>query len=246
MMRTKALWSFLFCMVFSMQLQGQNWRSTPYQVYGGIALSNYFGDIGGSKAENTIYGIRDLDITRSRPVIVGGMRYFPGKFLALNAGLAMGWVSGSDQGGKNEQRGYNFSTVLIEPSARLEFFPIKDYRIGRGVDRRGMVRNYSEFSAYIFTGAGAAFYHVLPNEQLAARQKRDNISHGLVTMVIPAGLGVKIGLSNDTDLGIELGGRYAFNDFLDGFTNDISTANDIYFLTSVQMVFRLPSLNLND
>ncbi len=228
-----------------MQLQAQNWRSTPYQVYGGIALSNYFGDIGGSAAENTIYGIRDLDIAMTRPVIIGGMRYFPGNFLAFNAGLAMGWLSGSDQGGKNEHRGYSFSTVLLEPSARLEFYPIKDFRIGSGVDRRGMVRNYSEFSAYIFTGAGAAFYHVFPNENLAARQKRDNISHGLVTMVIPAGMGLKIGLSNNTDLGIEFGGRYAFNDFLDGFTNDISTSNDVYYLTSVQMVFRLPSLSLD-
>lgn len=82
-------------------------------------------------------------------------------------------------------------------------------------------------------------YHVSPNEKLRARQERDNISYSPLTMVIPAGIGVNIGIRNFIDLGFEIGGRYAFNDYLDGFTSPTSTANDIYYISSFVLVYRI-------
>jgi hypothetical protein len=240
-MRTKVL-SLLLSLIPALPAPAQNWRATPYEIYGGIALANYFGDIGGSAAGDTWYGIRDLSIDRTRPGITGGIRYIPGNYLAFNASFTSAWLSGSDRGGRNEGREYIFNTVIFEPCAKLEFYAIKDRLMRRGVDRRGMVKNYAAISAYFFGGLGAVFYHVIPDEKLAARQGKDNIRHGPVTMIFPAGFGIKAGINNRTDIGLEIGGRFALNDFLDGFTNENSTSNDIYYLTSFQMIYRLSSL----
>jgi hypothetical protein len=241
-MRTKALLSLLICLIHALPALAQNWRTTPYEIYGGIALANYFGDIGGSSADNTWYGIRDLRIDRTRPGITGGIRYISGNYLAYNASFTSGWLSGSDRGGRNEGREYIFNTLIFEPCAKVEFYPIRDHRMRRGVDRHGMVKNYAAISAYFYGGLGAVFYHVMPNENLSSRQGTDNIRHSPVTMIFPAGFGIKAGINNRTDIGLEIGGRYAFNDFLDGFTNEISSSNDIYYLTSFQMIYRLSSL----
>jgi hypothetical protein len=229
-------------LVFSFPGQGQSWRTAPYEIYAGFGSANYFGDIGGTPDENNLYGIKDFNIARSRPGVVTGLRYYPGKLMAFSGSLTLGWLSGNDKGWKNDSRGYAFNTVIVEPLARIEFFPLRDIQVGRGVNRRGMVRNYSSVSAYFFGGVGAVLFHVMPNEQLSARQDRDGIDHGSLSMVLPAGLGVKVGVNNSTDIGFEFGGRYALNDYLDGFTSDTSTSNDIYYITSVNLVIRLARL----
>jgi OmpA-OmpF porin, OOP family len=224
-------------------ISAQSWRSMTWEVHLGIGSAKYFGDIGGTPHENNWYGIRDLDILRTRPSAVGGIRYNQNRYISFNTTAALGWLSGSDAGGKNHSRDYIFNTVIFEPTARLEFFPLRDLQIGSGVDSRGLVRNYVTLSAYIFAGAGAVIYHVNPNENLRARQERDNLFYSPVTAVIPAGIGVKIGIRNFIDLGIEIGGRYAFTDFLDGFTSPTSTANDIYYISSLVLVYRIRNVD---
>jgi hypothetical protein len=243
-MRTIIFWSFLFLIVAVLPARSQGWRATTYELHAGIGLTNYFGDIGGSADENTWFGIKDYDPARTRPGFSAGLRYFQSNNIALNGVITFGWLSGSDQGWKNEGRGYIFNTILLEPTIRVEYFPLKDRRLGTGVNRRGMRRNYSSISAYFFGGAGAAFYNVKPNEQLLSRQNRSGIEHGFVTMVLPAGLGVKIGIQNSMDLGFEFCGRYVMNDFIDGITTEISTSNDIYYISSIKLIYRLSSLGL--
>ncbi len=235
---------FMLALLLVLPASGQSWRSRPFEAYGGFGPVNYFGDIGGSANENNWYGLRDLDITRSRPGFIAGLRYIPGKYLAANGNLVLGWMSGDDKGGRNESRAYIFNTAFLEVSARGEFFPVRDVRILSGVDRRGLVRNYGTFSFYLFGGAGTILYHVMPNDNLEARRERDNLEHGMVTVVFPAGLGIKLGISNTMDIGFEIGGRYSLNDYLDGFTSPTATSNDIYYLTTVQLVYRLAGLGL--
>lgn len=231
----------LFC---SLPLPGQSWRAKPYEFYGGIVTASYFGDIGGTADNDNLYGLKDLDILRTRPGAGAGLRYFQNDYLAFNGSLSLGWLSGNDEGGRNESRAYIFNSVILETAARIEFFPVKDIRVLSGVNRRGLVRNYGTFSVYIFGGAGALVYHVIPNENLKERRERDNIDHGMVTMVLPAGAGIKIGISNRMDIGLEIGGRYSLNDYLDGFTSPTATSNDIYYLTNLQLVYRMNNLKI--
>ncbi len=243
-MRIRTAIPVILAILFALPVNGQSWRSRPFEIYAGIGPANYFGDIGGTPHEENWYGIRDLDIFRSRPGFIAGLRHIPGRFLAVNGSVALGWLSGDDKGGRNEARGYVFNTAFLEISGRGEFFPVRDVRLLRGVNRRGLVRNYGTFSFYLFGGAGAIIYRVMPNEALEARRERDNLEHGMVTMVLPAGAGVKLGISNTMDIGFELGGRYSLNDYLDGFTSPTATSNDIYYITTVKLVYRLSGLGL--
>ena len=211
----------------------------------GIGSANYFGDIGGAADENNWYGLKDLEIFSSRLTGIAGVRYNHSRYISFSGNLALGWLYGDDAGSKNEYREYAFNTLFLEPSGRVELFLLRDLLKAEGVDKRGLVRNYATISAYLFTGAGAIFYNVMPNDELQARRERDDIGHGFVTGVIPAGAGVRIGIENVVDIGMEIGGRWAFNDYLDGFTSRFSSANDIYYLTTVNLVYRLGNLRRN-
>ena len=241
-MRTKIFLSIFFLTIFSLTVRAQGWRATPWELQLGIGSANYFGDIGGTADENNWYGVKDLEILRTRLSGTGLLRYNYSERFSFSGKLALGWLSGDDEGGRNEAREYVFNTFFLEPSGRAEFFVLRDFLRASGVDRRGLVRNYASVSVYLFGGAGAIFYTVNPNDQLRARQERDNIEHGFVTMVLPAGAGVKIGIQNTVDIGFEIGGRYALNDYLDGFTSRFSSANDIYYITTVNLVYRLESI----
>lgn len=240
----KILLRLLLFLTLGVSASAQSWRSMPWEVHIGAGSVKYFGDIGGTPHQNNWYGVRDLDILRTRPSAVAGIRYNKNRFISFNGTAALGWLSGSDAGGKNHSRDYIFNTVIFEPTARLEFFPLRDLGINSGVNSRGLVRNYATISAYIFGGAGAAIYHVNPNEKMRARQERDNLSYSPITMVIPAGIGVKIGIRNFIDLGFEIGGRYSFNDYIDGFTSPTSTANNIYYISSITLVYRIRNTGL--
>lgn len=241
-MRISILATLLYLVIPALPAEGQSWRSRPYELYAGIGPANYFGDIGGTADENNWFGLKDLDLLRSRPGFIAGLRYIPGNYFGINGSAALGWLSGDDAGGRNEARGYIFNTTFLELAARGEFFPVRDLRLLRGVDRRGLVRNYGTISFYLFGGAGAIVYYVIPNESLKNRRERDDIDHGMVTMVLPAGIGAKLGISNHMDIGFEIGGRYSLNDYLDGFTSPTATSNDIYYLTTVQIIYRLTGL----
>jgi len=234
--------TFILLTALSSGLHGQTWRTMPWEFQAGIGSANYFGDIGGSAAENNWYGLRDINIIRSRLTGTAGARYNHNQYLSFSGHLSLGWLSGDDAGGPNDGRGYVFNTLFMEPMGRVEFFPLRDLQIGEGLDRRGMVRNYATFSTYIWTGFGTIVYGVIPNDALKARRERDNIEHGFITGVLPFGVGAKIGIMNVIDLGIELGGRWSFNDYLDGFTSPTATSNDIYYLTTINIVYRLKSL----
>jgi hypothetical protein len=245
-MRIVVFCSFLLFPVFSGPALSQRWRPTPYEIFSGLGAANYFGDIGGTDSENDWLGLKNLDIARSRPGFVMGVRYFPYRRFAVNGTLSMGWLSGTDEGWRNENRGYIFNTAIVEPSGRIEYYPMRDETIASGVNRRGLRRIYPTFSGYVFAGAGAAFYMVSTNDLLEARQEREGIRHGMVTMVLPAGFGVKFGINQQFYIGFESGVRYTFSDYLDGFSTSLSKSNDWYYLTTLQVVYKLQSLTFRD
>lgn len=240
-MRATAILFFLATFLFATELRAQSWRVSPFEIHSGLGFVNYFGDLGGSADQNTWLGIKNMDLVRTRPAMSGGIRYFFRNEMAVNGKLQAGWLSGTDTGWKNSERGYEFDTYFAEPSITVEYFFIRDYRLLAGVNRSGMVRTYSRLSAWLFAGTGAIIYKVIPNDALKERQERDNMSHGIATIVFPAGFGMKIGISNTFDIGLETGLRYSMNDYLDGFTSETSSANDYYYITSINLIYKLPS-----
>jgi hypothetical protein len=43
----------------------------------------------------------------------------------------------------------------------------------------------------------------------------------------------------DYNVGLELGGRYTFSDYLDGYTSQHSRSNDVYYFFNVTFTYKL-------
>jgi hypothetical protein len=52
-------------------------------------------------------------------------------------------------------------------------------------------------------------------------------------------LGVNLLFKPDYNLGLELGGRYAFSDYLDGYTSQFSSSNDVYYFLNVTFTYKI-------
>ena len=59
------------------------------------------------------------------------------------------------------------------------------------------------------------------------------------TAIIPFGVGAKLAFDPNILFGIELTGRYAFSDYLDGYTSQWSERNDVYHTFSVTFNYRI-------
>jgi hypothetical protein len=219
----------------------QSWRKSPYEAILGFGSANFFGDIGGTAAENNLFGLKDIRLRSTRPSIHAGFRYFLPENFAVRGNISIAMLGDTDKGSKNESREFTFTTLIGETSALGEYFIARDISIGGPrVNRRGLLRNYATFSAYAFAGIGSVLYFVSPNEKLEQVQEIRGIEHGFITLVLPVGVGLKLGIANNFDIGLEIGGRYSFSDYLEGYTSQFSKANDIYYLTHINVIYRIP------
>jgi hypothetical protein len=64
---------------------------------------------------------------------------------------------------------------------------------------------------------------------------------GGFSAVIPGGLGATLIYTPNINFGLELGGRYVFTDYLDGFTSQYSSANDVYYFLNFTFTYKLKS-----
>lgn len=242
--RMKRTWLFilLFFMIASFyEGLAQPWRKSPYEVILGVGSSNFFGDIGGTADQNNLLGLKDIRLSSTRPSLHGGFRYFLPENFAVRGNLGITMLGDTDKGSRNESRDFSFTTLIIETSALGEYFIVRDLSIGGPrLNRKGLLRNYATFSAYVFGGVSGVFYFVKPNERLKLVQELRGIDHGIFTVVLPLGAGVKLGIGNHFDIGLEIGGRYSFSDYLEGYTSQFSNSNDIYYLTHINVIYRIP------
>ncbi len=65
------------------------------------------------------------------------------------------------------------------------------------------------------------------------------MKNGGFAAVIPAGLGTTLIYSPNLNFGLEVGGRYAFTDYLDGYTSQYSKANDVYYFLNLTITYKL-------
>lgn len=223
----------------------QRWKFKRYEALVGMGTINMFTDLGVSNTESLL-GLR-MDFTR--PTIYLGTRYkfshaFSGKF-----GLAYGYGHSKDI--TNERipgtDGFKSNTHLIEPAVTAEYYIKKEQRRYRSVaiyNRRGMLNDYSTFGIYVYGGlAGVYFksnYDFLPRFEMG-----DQVKESGFTLAIPFGLGFKYIYSDKIVFGYEIGPRYVFSDYLDGFKPRASRNNDVYWLTSIHIAYKLKTSRRN-
>jgi hypothetical protein len=205
----------------------------------GVGPSFFFGDIGGFSRTKNFLGFRDITFKQTRFNINGNLKYRLGRETNLRLSMTYALLHATDVRGSNEGRELDASTTIFEPALIGEYYFIKNrsessylFLKSRGSFLRTLL---GSFDFYGFAGVGGVSYNVKGNDAL--------IERGLPTsgfdLVIPAGIGATLVYSPNLNFGAELGGRYAFTDYIDGYTSQFSKANDVYYFLNFTLTYKL-------
>ena len=241
----RAILFIFFLSLLAPLTQAQLWKMRRYEITAGFGPSMFFGDIGGySKSEN-ILGLKDLTFMQTRYDISIGVKYRITQDINARFSFSQGLLNATDVRGSNEKRGYESSISVLEPALLGEYYFIKNrsensylFNKGRGGLMNGIL---GSLDIYAYTGFGLLSYSGTPNDSLKVKQDRMGIKPSGITAVIPVGLGASIAFSPIYSLGIELGGRYAFSDNIDGYTSQYSSSNDVYYFLNLTFTYKLKS-----
>ena len=166
-------------------------------------VSNYNGDL------------QDKRFTFSQSNFAGGIgaSYDLSAHLALRTGITFASLSANDKYGRNALRNLNFSSRLTEVNIGAEYYitPLGSHSL----------------TPYVF--AGVALYHFDPYTRDTSGTKYylkplstegegfvdGKNNYNLTQFSIPFGAGVKLSLSDNVNVGLELGYRKLFTDYID-------------------------------
>lgn len=218
---------------------GQLWKMRRIEIMAGAGPSFFFGDIGGFSRPSNMLGVRDISLKNARANLNLNGRYRVHDDLSLRLSLTAGILKASDSDGSNERRAIESTITIIEPAFLGEFYFIKNkaensYLYSRGKNS-GIKKLIQIMDFYAFTGIGALNYSVNGNKNLEA----EGYKKGGFTGVIPAGFGMSVIYTNDISLGLEIGGRYSFSDYLEGYSSQYSSSKDVYYFLNFCFTYKL-------
>ena len=229
----------LFCTIAHIALSQELWRRQRLELVAGLGTSHFFGDVGGFSKTKDILGFKDISFKQTRLNFEIGAKYRILKDLNIRLNMASGMLHATDARGSNESRGFDAKTTILEPSLMAEYYFIKSklgesylFSQGRNASAASIL---SSLEFYAFTGVGGLLYNVNRNDKLVAAGMQ---SSGF-TGVIPVGLGVNLLFRPEYNLGLELGGRYSFSDYLDAYTSQHSSSNDVYYFLNVTFTYKI-------
>ena len=228
----------LFCCLTTTFIDAQLWRYKRWEASGGGGASFFFGDVGGFSRSDNLLGFRDITYRQIRFDVNGNIKYRVTRSANARLSLSYGMLHGIDKRGSNEGRDFEATTNIFETALLGEYYFIKNksensYLFLRG--RRNLWRLLTSLDFYAFAGAGVVSYDVRVSDNLAAR----GLPTSGLAPVIPGGIGATLIYTPNLNFGMELGGRYAFTDYLDGYTSQFSSANDVYYFLNFLVTYKL-------
>lgn len=203
-----------------------------YIDYGFSAgASNYLGDIGGGSGPGR-NGLADIRLDISRWTLGGFYRYRVAPSIAIKGALNYIRLFGDDSKTANlprKGRNLNFKNDMFEFTANAELYIYKVNDVGK------TGRYSTDFNLYLFGGLGL-FYSNPKGQNVEGEWvslqplQSEGVSYGKFNFVIPAGIGFYYTINRRYRLGMEVGWRTTFTDYID----DVSDvyANDFDGITN--------------
>jgi hypothetical protein len=224
----------LLCVLFfaSQTADAQRWKRQRYEFSIGGGVSNFLGELGGANQIGTNY-FKDLEWSQTRMALAIGLRYKLTDYFALNSHLTYGRVSGDDKLTKEPFRSYrnlNFFSDIYEFNLNFEGAVQKE-QVGHRYRLRNVrgLRGY-ELYTYGFVGIGVFYFDPKTeyNGQIISLRPLGTEGQGQIEtrktystlgVCVPAGIGFKYTIDRYWGVGIEIGLRKTFTDYID----DVST-----------------------
>ena len=193
-----------------------------------IGPSYCFGDIGGSKANASIFD--DIHLEHARYALSLGFRRTFYNRLAYRISLHQGLYYSKDVGSFAVSRKYESSSNIIEIIALAEFNILQ-----------GFIKKHP-YKLYMYSGGGltCAFINIKGNPVAAPNQSKTSE----FAPVIPLGFGFDIQANSNFSFGLEMGWQYAFSDYMDGVkTGRENYTNDILANISLTLSYKILEKN---
>lgn len=205
----------------------------------GFGPSQFFGDVGGFSRSKNILGLKDMTFLQTRFDINGSVKFRVARTVNARISMTYALMHATDERGSNEGRDYEASMSFLEPAVIGEYYFIKNLAENSYLFVRGKQNFIKELLTsldfYAFTGVGGLSYNVKGNDALIEKGMETS---GFCT-VVPVGVGATLIFSPNLNFGVEFGGRYAFSDYLDGYTSQYSKANDVYYFLNATISYKL-------
>lgn len=227
----------LICFTFQFS-EAQLWKMKRWEAGFGIGPSFSFPDVGGFSQGSNWLGLKDISFKQTRFNVNGSLRYRLSRTVDTKLSLSYIWLHATDDRGSNEGRQFESTTTMFEPSLLVEYYFVKNryessYLFLRG---KSLWKLLSSLDFYGFTGFGGTTYNVNANDQLSNR----GLAKSGFCPVIPFGVGASLIYTPNINFGLELCGRYAFSDYLDGYHSEqYSKAQDVYYTLNVTFTYKL-------
>ena len=238
-MKKLTLITIILVFAFSLSSNAQRWKRVRYEVLYGIGASNAMTELGGADQDGSKF-LKDLEISKTRPVIYGGVRYKFSEVLATKVTLAVTMVSGDDaltNAESRNNRNISFTSPLVEFAVQGEWSIIKE-RLGSRYTFSNMRRfKLGHVNTYLFGGVGGFFFSPKTNTDDMPTSK--NESYGKVSVAFPMGIGFKYGINRRLSFGMEIGPRLTLTDYLDGISDINSKGNDSYMFLLFSLNYKL-------
>jgi len=237
-MKRSFLTILMLCFIVSFA-DAQIWKLKRYEMVFGIGPSFFFGDIGGYSISKNILGLKDITVLQTRFDFNANLKYRISQPFDVRLSLTSGFLHATDVRGSNENRRFAASILFIEPALIGEYYFIKNkaedsYLFTKGKNT-GFIGFIKSLDFYAFVGIGGIGYSIRPNAALQSH----GLNPGGFAAVVPFGLGSTLIYSPNFNFGVELTGRYAFSDNLDGYTSQYSSANDVYYFLNFTLTYKL-------
>lgn len=185
-----------------------------------VGASNYLGDIGGGEGTRRDF-VMDMKINATRWNLGGFYRYRISPKFGVKGTLNYVRLSADDANTSypyRRGRNLNFKNDIIELAAIGELYIYKVNDVG------GTGRYTSDFNLYLFAGAG--LFYSNPKGQAANGEwialqplQTEGVEYNKFNFAIPTGVGFYYTINRKYRLGMEIGWRTTFTDYID----DVST-----------------------
>lgn len=216
----------IFLLAFS--INAQSWKFLRNEFSFGLGATSFLGELGGANkiGSHNISGIRDFDFNATRPAVQIGYRRFFSSQIAAKAGFTFGQVSGNDALTEEQfrnNRNLHFKSPIAELAIQVDYFPFREY-FGHIYRSNGVVgKRVNHLSPYLFAGIGGFWYNPKAKYQGNWEKLRplqtEGVAYKSISVALPVGLGLKYAIDKQWSIGLEVGLRYTFTDYLD----DVST-----------------------
>lgn len=152
---------FIFLLLVPFLSSAQRWRKERFSLVVGIGTNHFMGDLGGGKKDAAHFlGIRDLDMSSTRPTFQVALKYKILQELAVKPIFSYARLYGSDAASGSlgrRSRNLHFMSNIWELGVQVEYSFIKEKGIARYTF--SSIKASKRISAYVLFGGGMFLYN---------------------------------------------------------------------------------------